>query len=201
MISRNRRRRTESASGPSLRAITLRSTWASRSGRQYSAGEAASPLAARTAWASPARSAIRLCMCASSESMRCRISARSSSAIPFLKVLHKRDQSVYRVTGLGIVQAGAQAASRTMALEPDQPVLFRFGQKPGGQPLIGRPERNIHYRATLRRHGVVPKAGRVYGGIKPGRPFLVALANCLEAALVFHPAQRSEERRVGGECS
>src|SRR5690625_7551746 len=100
-------------------------------------------------------------MCASSESMRCRISARSSSAIPLLKMLHKRDQCDDRITGLGIVQAGAQAACRTMALEPEQPDLFRLDQKPASQPLIGRPERNVHHTAAQSRHGAVKNAGRV----------------------------------------
>src|SRR5579863_2431835 len=111
------------------------------------------------------------------------------SAVATLEILHEGDERLHALQGHGVVEAGAHAADRAVALETDEPRGLRLAEK-GGIELRGRQrEGHVHPRAAMLRHRIAVEAGLIDAAVEELRLGAIARRHGLESPLSMQPPQ------------
>src|SRR5438034_969589 len=111
------------------------------------------------------------------------------SAVTALKLLHERDERLDSLERHRIVEAGAHAAYRAVALQVREPGGGRFAQKCFIELGLRECEGYVHPRAGVLRHRITVKPGTVDGLIQRVRLGAVALAYGGEPAQGLEPLE------------
>src|SRR5512137_551092 len=187
-----------SPSGPALFAATLRSTSASRSGRNT--GAPTSCLMRPTALATRARSFSSSTSLPSMASMASRSGLRRSSresAMAALEVIHEIDQRAHAFDGHGVVDRRPHAADQPVALQLDQALLPGLLQESVIQLRIGEGERHVHARTIAPVDPVRVEAGAIDRVVQQRRLLDVPALDGRDASLRLEPFQ-DQVRDVDG---
>src|ERR1700752_2480583 len=116
--------------------------------------------------------------------------------------LHVLDEPLHAFERHGVVDRGAHAADRAVALQLHHAALLRALEERIVELCIRKSERHVHPGAVFPRHRIPVEAARIEEVVQQRSLFHISLFKLRDAALLLHPLEHQPGNvdRIGGWC-